>query len=282
MFAQLGEILFKGLNGFSSLSFGGEEANYAELELVNSKSILQHTGFGLSEISIGVGFDVGFCNPTTALAALQKYRDETNVLPFLFGNGRFIGHYVITSCTYEVVEAFDDGTFKTLSVSLSLKEYYSIDPLEQKKMAAAAKAFAVNTTPNINVPQIRPVSVTTLVAEDITATKSATEEVNKDVLALNSSSSLVARDNIRNNAAKARVSLTTMISRIEGNVDDFKNDPSLATAAGVLLDSVSDMFAAYPFSDVAQTNIINREMQANTRSLSVASTPMLQKLILRK
>lgn len=282
MFAQLGEIVFKGLNGFSSLSFSGSEANYAELELVNSKSILQHTGSGLTEISIGIGFDVGFCNPTTALSALQKYRDETSVLPFLFGNGRFIGHYVITSCTYEVVEAFDDGTFKTLNVSLSLKEYYSIDPLEQKKLTANAKAFAVNTTPNINVPQIRPVEVTNLVAEDITATKSATEAVNKDVLALNSNSSLVARDNIRNNAAKARVSLNTMISRIERNVDDFKNDPSLASAAGLLLESVSQMFGAYPFTDISQTNMINRQIQENTRSLSVASTPMMQKLILRK
>lgn len=281
MFAQLGNIVFKGLNGFTGLGFTGGEAKFAEISLINSKSLLQHVGFGLNEINVEILLEASFCNPSSQLKALLRFRDDAAILPFLLGNGDLLGQMVITNCSREIITAFSDGTPKSIQVSLSLKEYFDVDPLEQKKLEANAKAFALNTTHNISLPIIKEPNLKVDLAKNITETKSISASISNEVAVLKPHDTLTA-DKIIHQAKKGAVSINTLINRIEGNINEFANHPNIKSAAVLMLGNFQDIITAYPLNDIAHVIGINDTLQANTRSLSTASTSIFQEIIIRK
>jgi len=171
MYAQLGEIEFQRLKGFSELS-DTSEASYAEHELIGGKPRLQRTGSALREVNITLQFHASFCNPTLQHRALEAYLESGETLPLLYGNGRFEGNFVLQSIGRTVTQADARGNFLALSCELVLKEVIGYNRLQSSKKRARAKAFAREAN--------RPLPINTLTGLEnplLAVTNQATEAV---------------------------------------------------------------------------------------------------------
>jgi phage protein U len=282
MFAQLGNIVFTGLYGPSDLNFDGDEANYAEFELVGNKPTIQRVGSSLLEISASINMHMRFCNPGVQLQRLKAFKESGEVLPLLLGNGQYIGDFVIVSLPYVVDDAFDDGTFKQLTVQLSLKEYVSINKLEQKQLAARRSAFAVGDKKPVVLRNPQAPSIEKQIATSITESKQQSDKVDEMVSVMENNPNSITAAKVLDAANKGRVSLTTLKDKLENNLSVLAEHPNLKTVAEVMLSNFNGIITSYPFSDIAAAVSKNTELRETTRSLSRASDALLKKIILRK
>lgn len=284
MYAQLGSIVFKGLYGFSDLSFSGNEAVLSELELVNQKPTLQKTGDTLIEISASITMRIEFCNPKQQIEDLLKYKSEGEVLPLLMGDGSYVGDFVIVSLPYTVDDAFGDGTIIQATVDLSLKEYVSNNKLEQKQIAARKNAIAIGDKNPVVVRNLQPPTLDKQASLDIAAVKQQTFRTDSLVQAIESNppAKAVNAEFLKDSLLKSKSSLNNLIKKIESNVVYFSQNPSLKTAAIALLNTTDAMLNAYPFNDIPFMKSINSALQINGKGLSTISNSLLQKIIIRK
>lgn len=142
MFAQLGNILFENLNGFSEFNKSGS-AIYAEHALLDGKPRLQRTGTALDIISLTIKFHVSFCNPKQQLAALRTAKNDGEILPLLWGNGEVEGSFVITDLNEVIEDADSQGNVFSYQINVSLTEYVTDNKLLQEKANNRKNAKAV-------------------------------------------------------------------------------------------------------------------------------------------
>lgn len=122
MFAQLGNIKFELLNSFHSFS-ETNTYNYAKLERINNKPILQFLGKNLQEENIKINFHYSFCVPEEEIKKIKDAADEAIPLNFIKGNGEYIGIFVIEEIFKEIEQAAEDGSFISVQMELRLIEY---------------------------------------------------------------------------------------------------------------------------------------------------------------
>jgi len=109
MYAQLGNIRFEGLKGFSNFSHE-RGVNYAQHELINGKPRLQAVGDNLDSISFGMYLHSQFTNPEADIETLRLSMQNREVLPLILGNGRVLGFFVIPN--FSQVNSFTSETGK--------------------------------------------------------------------------------------------------------------------------------------------------------------------------
>ena len=152
-YAKLGSIEFSPLNGFTSFS-KKESSNYAEHQLLNSKSVLQPTGENLKEISGTMRLFAHAMGHTSEdftqivsieqrLIQLRLYRANNSAVEFVWGNGNSEGYYVITEVEENIIKQFPDGTKLVIDVTVKMKEYFEPDPLKREQAQNRAAAPAV-------------------------------------------------------------------------------------------------------------------------------------------
>lgn len=142
MFAQLGNVVFENLNGFTDFSKTGA-ATYAEHALLDGKPHLQRTGSALDIISLSIRLHVSFCNPAAQLAVLRAARDAGEIMPLLWGNGTVEGSFIITEISETTEDADAQGNVFSYQLSLSLSEYITANKLQQEKSDNRKNARAV-------------------------------------------------------------------------------------------------------------------------------------------
>lgn len=122
MFAILGSISFDLIPGLEGLEtrIG---ANYAEHSLFGAKPRLQFTGKKLDEIRMDMLFHFSFCDPGAEWRNLQSSLKNHEVLPLVFGNGDYVGKFILTDLTVTMKQNAPDGTLRVLGVQASLKEF---------------------------------------------------------------------------------------------------------------------------------------------------------------
>lgn len=140
MYAQLGNIIFQGLLGFSAKS-SNREANLAEHQLIDGKPRLQRVGDKLEEINLTMNLHVSFCSPEAVIASLESARASSEVLPYIEGNGSFLGTFVIRSIRHEILKTNAFGDIVSASVDVSLIEYADPSPAATKDSAAKRNGF---------------------------------------------------------------------------------------------------------------------------------------------
>lgn len=153
MYAQLGSIKFEALRGFEALS-DKKEAGYSEHALIDNKPRLQRSGSALQEFDMSIRFHVAFCDPESEYDALDKYREDGEVLPFVLGTGHYEGDFVITTLTRRFNQTDKDGNVVEMECDLNLKEF-SQDQSRANQSRAKLNAFAVD--PNRPTPASVPV-----------------------------------------------------------------------------------------------------------------------------
>lgn len=149
MYAQLGNVRFEGLRGFTSLH-RDREATFAEMPLMDGKARLQRLGSALDSIGFDMVFRREFTDPVADLAELNDLREAGDVLPLLTGDGAFIGNFVITKLSDVVDETDATGVPVAITLSVELKEF--VDPNPQATQAAAARDKGFATSPAKVVP----------------------------------------------------------------------------------------------------------------------------------
>lgn len=141
MYAQLGNILFTPVKGFTDVSTTSE-TNLVEHALIDGKPKLQRVGQNLDTMDISIRFDIAFCNPQSEIDALNNSRAIGEIMPLVMGSGRFVGNYVIKSLERTHTNEAGDGTLLQAEVSVSLLEYANDQINKSVSTNAIAQAFA--------------------------------------------------------------------------------------------------------------------------------------------
>lgn len=123
MVAQLGEIVFELLKSPSEIS-EVRKWEWAEHRGMDVKPRLQKMGQGLTEISMNIKLSVflGF-DPQAMIDKLSEEADKETSVPFILGNGRIIGEFVITEIQINWKRTDNYGNLVTAELSVKLKEY---------------------------------------------------------------------------------------------------------------------------------------------------------------
>lgn len=158
MYAQLGNIQFSAVKGFTELT-STQETNLAEHALIEGKPKLQRVGTNLTTVELAMFFDVSFCNPQAEIDALNDSRESAEIMPLIMGNGRYEGTFVIQSVEKTTVTTADDGTLLQAEVAVTLLEYANNDLNAAANSGAIGQAFAtLQTNPSTFIPEIVAIS----------------------------------------------------------------------------------------------------------------------------
>ena len=284
MYAQLGNIIFEGLKGFESLSFGGDEASYAELSLIGNKPRLQRTANTLQELSISIKFHQRFCNIQDQLEALKTYKDAGEVLPLLLGNGQYINDYVITAMPYKIEDAFYDGSPINVSVELTLKEFVSYDRSAQQRLIARKRAFAIgNKRPLVRRPPQPETSVMVL-SKNISDVNMQGAKTNNLVAEYenNPSKREVLVKNIQDSCNAANNKMTAIENQLAKQQEQRDKYTALNGIISTVKDAYNGVLSVTPPNDIRDLRTANTFLQNTLRSFTRNSTPVFQDVILRK
>jgi phage protein U len=137
MYATLGSIAFDLPTYFDGLH-QARNAEFAEHKVIEGKPKLQFVGDQLGEIDIEIVLHAFYCTPQ---AELQKLRDALAAhlaMDFSFGNGEYLGKYVLTNVTEDAKDTDSEGRLVSLHVHLTLKEYNGDDAQTQPQGQAVA------------------------------------------------------------------------------------------------------------------------------------------------
>jgi len=173
MYAQLGNIIFTPVKGFTEVSFTSE-TNLVEHALIDGKPKLQRVGENLETLDISILFDIAFCNPQSEIDALKSSRQAGEVMPLIMGNGRFVGNYVIRTIDQTNANEAPDGTLLQAEVSLALSEYANEELPQASTSSSISQAFATA----VNTP---------LSFANLTEYKSVNQQASADVIASSAS-----------------------------------------------------------------------------------------------
>lgn len=284
MYAQLGEIVFEGLKGFDSFN-DSRSTNYAEHALIEGKPRLQRVGTNLQEISLSVLLHASFCSPEVEYAAMDDARENGEVLPFVLGNGIYVGDFVIVSLQKEVIQTDFQGNIVSQSVSLSLKEYYFADRLQRKQLEAKQKAFATSSggaTPLRTVLPAPP-SLGKVILLKVKSTKLEGATVNDLVAKAIQSPSQYASVSSRIEGSLSKI--TASMERVQEQIVDPFLQPLTTTmpaAVSTVLTAVQNLKSVLPIDDINDVSRLNSALQNSISGLSRAAADLTGAVIARK
>lgn len=149
MFAQLGNIQFNLITYFNGIE-ETQKHNYAVHQTIESKPKLQYIGDELDEMTIKLNFHSSFCTPETEIKKIKDAAKFHEEMPFILGNGRYLGKYVIEEITSTTQQTGKTGNLISIEVELKLKEWfteYLKVKKKQKKQATKKKSSSAASKP---------------------------------------------------------------------------------------------------------------------------------------
>ena len=133
MFAQLGNIQFNLITYFNGIE-ESQKHNYAVHQTIESKPKLQYIGDELDEMTIKLNFHSSFCTPETEIKKIKDAAKLHEEMPFILGNGRYLGKYVIEEITSTTQQTDKSGNLISIDAEIRLKEWFT-EQLKVKKKA---------------------------------------------------------------------------------------------------------------------------------------------------
>lgn len=142
MYCQLGHIAFQRQEYFAGLE-GSKKFEYAEHAHVEGKPGLQAVGDALDTYTLEMVFHHFWCDPAASETKVAEAAARKEAQTLVFGDGTFVGKFVVTELTRTVVHQAPDGRLLMLTLRVALKEFYDHQPLETSRKRAVAVAPAV-------------------------------------------------------------------------------------------------------------------------------------------
>ena len=284
MYAQLGNIRFEGLKGFSNFSHE-RGVNYAQHELINGKPRLQSVGDNLDSISFGMYLHSQFTNPEADIETLRLAMQNREILPLLLGNGRILGFFVIPNFSQE--NSFTDplGNLIEVTLNIELLESFSDDPLRESQLQAINLAFATSQR-NSNVRSVLPARLSkgmTISTEisNIQTSATVTNIYTANIAAVPSRSEYWS-GKISKSLADIEGSITTVQSTLSdaSQLQDLAED--MPAALNDVYIRVQNMKAVLPVSNIEDFKILNQQLNGSVVNLNSTNLDISNNSIIRR
>lgn len=284
MYAQLGNIRFEGLKGFSNFSHE-RGVNYAQHELINGKPRLQSVGDNLDSISFGMYLHSQFTNPEADIETLRIAMQNREILPLLLGNGRILGFFVIPNFSQE--NSFTDplGNLIEVTLNIELLESFSDDPLRESQLQAINLAFATSQR-NSNVRSVLPARLSkgmTISTEisNIQTSATVTNIYTANIAAVPSRSEYWS-GKISKSLADIEGSITTVQSTLSDASQLQEMAENVPTAINDVYVRVQNMKAVLPVTDVNSFKVLNQQLNGSVLVLNSANLDVSNNSIIRR
>jgi len=284
MYAQLGNIRFEGLKGFSNFSHE-RGVNYAQHELINGKPRLQSVGDNLDSISFGMYLHSEFTNPEADIETLRLAMQNREVLPLLLGNGRILGFFVIPN--FSQSNSFTDplGNLIEVTLSVELLESFSDDPLREAELQAINLAFATSQR-NSNVRSVLPAKLSkgmTISTEisNIQTSATVTNIYTANIAAIPSRSEYWS-GKINKSLTDIEGSLTNVQSILSDASELQDLAQSMPEAINDVYVRVQNMKAVLPITDVNSFKTLNQQLNGSLLNLNSSNLDISNNSIIRR
>ena len=226
MFAQLGDHIFQGLKTPVSTS-EADAVKYGQIPRVNDKDAIQPTGAELRELSLTITYSSEFCDPQAEIYALKASMHAFEVLPYITGDGRIVGKFVITSLDIANQQCAADGWVELATVTVNLLE----SPGEEE---AAPTGRALSSQKPIAVaPVASAPSPATGITNDVSAAKEKVSGMKQSIAKVKSRTTSLKRG-VRGPATGRRCARTLCVGQNEsrGNKENNRSRWRLAHIIG--------------------------------------------------
>lgn len=284
MFAQLGSIIFDGVKGFESLE-KRRATNFAEHSRIEGKPRLQRIGSDLQSINITIHLHAQFTNPQKSIDELDNARETAEVLPFVMGNGKVIGDFVIEIISETIMLSGPLGELVEASVELTLLEYYDPNKPLQEQTDAVSSGFAMDANDPLPVEEIQLAQTpAAIISGQVTEATVKASSVDSDILAAQDNPSDAPRlmeqvtDNLND--------LGELITDMQQNIDNASTLEAVlsgldGTLPGVLT-GIGTLLNYAAVGDVPGAAAANLPFQIAVADMFAASNLLNTAVILRR
>lgn len=284
MYAQLGNIRFEGLKGFSSFDeTSGVE--YAQHPRINRKPRLEFTGDMLDAISFEMYLHSSFTDPESDIEELSTAMTTRQVLPLILGNGNFAGNFVIASLNKQPSFTDPSGNYIEITVSVELLEFYSDDPLLDAQRQAIKDSFATSARSS-NVRSVLPakmspaMSVTDSIG-DIQTQGVRINQYTEDAEAKPSTFNYYSGQ-INKTLDNMEDSVQTVQDKLSDSQDLLDLATTLPTAMQEIYTNIQNMKAIFPITDIESFKVLNRQLQGSILKAKTANVKISNQSIIRR
>lgn len=283
MYAQLGNIRFEGVKGFTTFeeSFG---VNYAQHERIKGKPRLEFVGEILDTIQIGIYLHSSFTKPEDDINALKAYMLNKEILPLILGNGKLVGNFVIPN--FRKTTEFTDPTGNIISATLSidLLESFTEEPLKEADKKAKDKAFATTLrTSNVRSVTAPNLSQGMVVSKNVSEIQSSAKIVNQYTFAAEKDP-----DTLDYYSKKINKTLDSMEGQLFKTNQAFSSSPdiqelgpNMPTSLNRVNTSIQNIKAALPISDINSFKALTADLQTSSAVLKADSSNVDRQAIIR-
>lgn len=272
MLAQLGNIEFEGLSGFSSFQ-KKRESSYAKHNRIENKPKLQRTGFALDTITLGVFLHVSFANVEERIAEFAAAQDAGDILPLIKGNGEFLGNFVIESVTQTDTRQDARGNIWEASLDIELLESYEEDAEGAEIKAAKIQAIGVaSNNPSLSDGVFEKVGAADG-SENLTAARSLVRAVDGFVKKAEAITEKVKNyaGRVQRASQEAQQQLNEFKTKIEAAQDQYNNAAQMITNAQSSIEHLGDLELAAGLENVDTMLSANANLQGSFNNLNLAS-----------
>lgn len=284
MYAQLGNIIFKGLKGFGSFS-DSRSINLSEHALIEGKPRLQRIGSNLQQLSVSILLHASFCNPENEMDALDTAMEDAEVLPLVLGNGVYAGDFVIESIDRGIDQTDALGNIISQTLSLRLREYYISDKLQSKVIQAKQNAFASSAggvTPLRSIVPIKP-SLGKLAMFDVKNTKLEMSNIDKYLIKASSNTSQTGflGTKIGQSLDKMESSIGLLNTKIQNvSLSNIAGNTQMAITG--VFTSIQNMKAALPITDINSVKNLSSALSGSVNFLNSSVTGIVGAIASRR
>jgi phage protein U len=284
MYAQLGNIRFEGQRGFNSLeeTFGVEYVQHARIK---NKPRLERTGETLDTVSFEMRLHSQFTDPEADIEALRVAMKNGEILPFILGNGKFVGHFVIPSFTKSTEFTDADGNLISVTLSVELLEVFSSDPLRQALDQLKKNAFATENK-NSNVRAILPpvASPATALATEVAKIETSEIRLNQHAAAIegNSSTSGYYSGKINDTLGTMENSITKIQGILSESTDLSNGAQKLPDSLQGVYTAIQNIKATLPVTNITELKSLLNNMKQAVISTQLANTDNSNQSIIRR
>jgi phage protein U len=275
MYAQLGTFVFEGLKGFTNYN-ETFSSSYAEQALILSKPRLQATGQKLRNISFSLTLHASFTNPKADFDTLNNYRINSEILPFIQGNGEFIGDFIITDVSKYINQTDKDGSLLSITLGVDLKEVFvqNLNAVERKKAVEAAFATSqANASKDTNVSK----QEGTQVLQNLNTANVETSKVDTLVKQAETNPNKLEQigKSIEKTLNKVNAAYESVNHILETADNIYQKVVNLPYAINGAIANINAMKAALPITSIEELRYNNSILQGSTKNVGSASVNLV-------
>jgi phage protein U len=182
MWAQIGDIRVEIITIFKDME-GQHGHDFPQHDVIEGKPLLQWMGGKLSSYRLKFHLHCGMTrSPRAQFEILKKLMDDHKAVPFLKGNGTYLGQFVVTELTDNYLFESDKGSPIEMEGEMTLLEY-AFESAQEELNAKAAAMRSATLKPNL--PNVIP-TVVTLPTDTPSILAQAINGINQSVQGLGS------------------------------------------------------------------------------------------------